>query len=101
MTHDSEALVATLQLLLGDLDDDAVAKILREAFLGKLFILSPRFQRAIESEIEGLVITVKRAVDMVTEPPLGRLACIQVQQDLTTAHFHVKKIEGFLGNPKR
>ncbi len=101
MSHDTEALVATLQLLLSDLDEDAVAKILREAFLGKLFILSPRFQRAIENEIEGLVITVKRAVDMVTEPPLGRLACIQVQQDLTAAHFHVKKIEGFLGNPKR
>jgi len=101
MTHDNKTLVATLQLLLGDLDGDALAKTLREAFLGKLFILSPRFQRAIESEIEGLVTTVKRAVDMVTESPLGRLECIQVQQDLTTAHFHVSKIEGFLGNPKR
>lgn len=101
MTQDTEALVATLQLLLGDSDADDLYRILLAAFGLKVTIVTPNVARAMQHELSHAAINTKRARDSVSEPPLGRLACLQVKQELDAALGNLRKLENFLGNPKR
>ncbi len=101
MTHDSEALVATLQLLLGDADKGELFSILTAAFGLKITVLPPNVVSAIQYEFGQATINVKRAHNAVSEPPLGSLACLRIKQELDAALGNLRKLENFLGNPKR
>lgn len=101
MTHDKEALVATLQLLFGDADGDELFNILTIAFGMKITLVPPNVVRAIQYDLAQAAINTKRARDSVSEPPLGRLDCIRVKQELDAALNNLRKVESFLGNPKR
>ena len=100
MKEDDETLVATLQLLLGDADTDQLFHVLTTAFGGKMVILPPRLV-SIQHEFWQAEVNTKRAREMVSEPPLGRLACRQIKQELDAVLGNLKRLEDFLGNPKR
>ena len=101
MTEDDETLIATLQLLLGDADNKRLFTLLTNAFGRKVVVLTPNLVNTIQHELAQTAISTKRASDTVSEPPLGRLACIQVKQELDAALNGIRKLENFLGNPTR
>ena len=101
MTEDDETLVAALQLLLGDADNKRLFTLLTNAFGGKIAVIPPNVAKAISNELTDISVVTRRANDMVSAPPLGKLACDRLKTELETALNGIRKLENFLGNQTR
>lgn len=92
MAHDTEALVATLQLLLGDHNREDLMAILNKAFWPKVRVFGAAGIGNIRSEL-GQIETAATHVE--------NHACEQVRQTMEEIRSHRRHIESVLTNPER
>ena len=98
---DNDPRIPALQLLLGDADAGELRLLLATAFGDKVYLLTPIKKGAIIDDLHLGAAAIDRATQMVTEPPLGRIACIQLRRELTDALSYQNRALVRIDNPKR
>lgn len=101
MTHDTEALVATLHLLLGDHNREDLMAILNKAFWPKVRVFGAAGMGNIRSELGQIESAAANVENHAKSPPLGLLACEQVRQTMEEIRGNVRRTNMILSNPER
>ncbi len=101
MTHDTEALVATLQLLLGDFAREDLEAILSKAFWPRVKVFGAVRVSALKHELGQIGSIADRAEADLKSPPLGLLGCERIRQEMAALAIHKHRIENILDNPGR
>lgn len=101
MSHDTEALVATLQLLLGDRNREDLTDVLHNAFWPKVRILGPRSTSMLRQALGQIENAAASVENHAKSPPLGLLGCEQVRQSMEEIRGDVRRTNMILSNPER
>jgi hypothetical protein len=97
MDDNSEALVATLQLLLSDVSDDTKRALFCRAFPDS-FLMFKGGLLALKTHMSEANTHLKNAADMTDgQSPLGRMAIEAVNRDIGGAHQCLRRAAAMVG----